>query len=163
MYHYTFNTLKWGLLQLICDIAPQLHKTSLFNLNQTLFNSNTFLHSQYIQIKPSTTQMYLCTPNTHKWGFLHFICIIAPSNHSNQALFNSNVPFVLPIHTNEVFFTSYVSLHPQIIRIKRSSTQMHLCTHDTLKSAPLTLKCAFGLPIHSHHALFNSNVPLHPQ
>ena len=133
MYHYNFNTLKWGLLQLICDIAPpppNYTKQALFNSNRTLFNSNIFLHSQYIQIKPSITQMYVCTPNTHKWGFLQFICIIAPSNHSNQVLFTSNAP-----------------LHSWYTWISPFNPQMCLWPSNTLTSCPFQLKCAFASSI----------------
>ena len=117
---------------------------------------------------------------------LELKCTFQPSNHSNEALFNSNAPsysqsihirptstqytITLPIYSNEAFFNSYVTLHlqttqnkPSSTQVKCSSTQICFCILNTLKSSPPQLKCAFALPIYTNEVFFNSYVSLHPQ
>ena len=72
-------------------------------------------------------------------------CTLTPSKHSNHIPFNCNV-----------------HLHPQIIQINPSTSQICFCTFKSLKLRPLQLQCVFAPSNHSNRAFFNSNMPLHP-
>lgn len=100
-------------------------------------------------IKPSSTQMYFCTPfnsiiSLHPQPLISYLsrlkCAFAPSNHSNQAFLNSNMVF-----------------QPQITQMRPSPSQICLSNHVPLKPGLSQLKCALAPSSHSNEILFNTN------
>lgn len=152
--HFTLKPLNASPLRFQCAFRPSnSSKQTFFNSNVYFYTTNTLkldplqlnvpLHLQTTQNKPSSTQikcfstqMRLCIRNTFKWSHLQL-----------------KFAFVVPIHSNEPFFNSYVSFHLQTFPNKFYLIQMRRRELKTLKLGPLTLKCAFSLPIHSHEAL----------
>ena len=96
---FAFTLIQNNLLGLKRAFAPSIHSSHInLNLNE-----------------PSFSQMYFCP--------LQLYYTLAPLNHSNHTLYNSNM-----------YFTSHIT------QIKPSSTQTWPCTPNTFKSSHFRFK-----------------------
>jgi hypothetical protein len=75
---FPFTLIQINLIGFKCAFVPSIHSSHInLNLNE-----------------PSFSQMYFCT---FKSCPLQLYCTLAPSNHSNQNLYNSNMYFTYHI------------------------------------------------------------------
>jgi hypothetical protein len=143
LYIQSIQIIFFLLSRCLCTLNPL--KSNALDLKLTLLLSKMTLHPQSTQVRSFSTQMsppFKCAfaplNQTIYNCYVHFIlkslklkpsqlkCAYAPSNHSNQIFFKSNVP-----------------LYPQTTQIKYSSTQKCLCTLKSLKSGPLSIQYVF--------------------
>ena len=107
MYIFTFNPFR----------------SSLFEIKGALFNANVPLHVQITQIRPSSTQLCLCTPNTLKLSPLQFYYALAPSNHSNHTSSTLMCPCTLKSFKScPLQICLYTSIHSNHLQYPKIST-----------------------------------------
>ena len=101
---FAFTLIQINLIGFKCTFVPSIHSSHInLNLNE-----------------PSFSQIDFCTFQSCP---LQLYCTLAPLNHSNQTLYNSNM-----------YFT------PHTTHIKPSLTQTCPCTPNTLKSSIFIFK-----------------------
>ena len=145
MYLRTLDPFKSYPFKLECTFAPS---------NQTLFNSNMYLHLQTTQIKSFSNPVCLCIFKLFKYNPLQLECAYASSNKPLKSIllkfdvflhpqitqiksFSTQMCLCTSNHSIRVLFNSNMLMYPQTIEIKSFSTQMYLCTFKLLESSPL--------------------------